>query len=247
MTNPAHTAIIIPCFNEAFRLKPEDFTEFIDTNEAYDLVFVDDGSSDDTFKKISEISELRPGNIQAIKLDTNKGKAEAVRFGINKILSQGKYNFVSFFDADLATPLEEIQWLMSHMKANEEISFCFGSRFKSLNANIERNTFRHFSGRIIATFISGILKLKVYDTQCGAKLFKSELADQIFHEAFISKWLFDVELLARASRIYGRNNINSYLKEVPLNTWIEQGDSKVKWTYMFKLPFDLMNIWWKYR
>ena len=115
-----------------------------------------------------------------------------------------------------------------------------------IGSHIERSEKRHYVGRIIATFIDNILKLKVYDTQCGSKLFTKELAELLFKEAFISRWLFDVELFARMINLYGRETALQKMLEIPLDKWINKDGSKVKMSYFFKLLIDLYKIRKKY-
>jgi hypothetical protein len=100
---------------------------------------------------------------------------------------------------------------------------------------------------ILSTFISWVLKLRVYYTQYGCKIIKRDLAIKLFQEPFISKWLFDVELFARIINIYGRPDCISRMIEIPLNKWTEKGGSKVEITYAFRLWFDLLRINRKYR
>lgn len=107
---------------------------------------------------------------------------------------------------------------------------------------IERSFFRHLIGRLIATFISNILSLKVYDTQCGCKLIKRDLALKIFKDQFISEWLFDVELFARIINLYGIDNCTDIMIEVPLLKWKEKGGSKIKFNYIFRVWTDLYKI-----
>ena len=95
---------------------------------------------------------------------------------------------------------------------------------------------------MIASFIAWQLDLDVYDTQCGCKIFTKQLSEKLFAEKFISKWLFDVELFHRTIKILGKENMASMCKEIPLKKWVEQGESKVKMTYFFKLWIDLLII-----
>ena len=81
---------------------------------------------------------------------------------------------------------------------------------------------------------SMVLKLPVYDTQCGAKLFSNSIASQIFNKPFISKWLFDIELFSRAIILYGRQAIKETVVEIPLNEWEDKAGSKIKTTYFIK-------------
>jgi hypothetical protein len=99
----------------------------------------------------------------------------------------------------------------------------------------------------VATFISNILDIKVYDTQCGSKLFTREISEELFQKKFISKWLFDVEIFYRIIHLFGREKAIKKMLEVPLKLWVEKGDSKVKFTYGFKLWFDLYKIGREYK
>jgi len=101
--------------------------------------------------------------------------------------------------------------------------------------------------RVIATSISKILKLKVYDTQCGCKIFEKELSETIFKDPFISKWLFDVEIFQRIILIYGRHQVLNKMVEIPLKRWIDKDGSKVKISYFFKMLMDLYSINKKYK
>ncbi|MDD5150199.1 MAG: glycosyl transferase family 2, partial [Flavobacterium sp.] len=95
--------------------------------------------------------------------------------------------------------------------------------------------------------ISNILDIKVYDTQCGSKLFTKEISEELFQKEFISRWLFDVEIFYRMIHFFGKEKAIEKMREVPLKLWVEKGDSKVKFTYGFKLWFDLFEISRKYK
>ena len=148
-------------------------------------------------------------------------------------------------DADLATSLEECYQLTNYVEG--KISLVFGSRILKLDNNIKRKWYRFFFGRLVATAISKSLKLHLCDSQCGCKIFDPSLADKIFVEPFLSKWLFDVEIFFRAIKIYGRKNIKEHIKEVPLNEWVDTPDSRVSPWYFFRLWLDLYKISKKYK
>lgn len=229
--------IVIPCYNESKRLPIQDFESFIDTNEIC-FCFVDDGSSDNTFAVLETLSKKFEEKVKVIRNISNVGKAESVRNGVLFSLSSQNFDFIGYFDADLATPLEEINHFMKFLEGSSNYSFALGSRIKRLGVKIERIAARHYMGRIFATFASLVLNLPVYDTQCGAKILSNELARQIFDKPFISKWLFDIELIARANILYP---VNVFI-EVPLNEWIEKGDTKIKFSDVLKFPVDLLKI-----
>jgi hypothetical protein len=191
----------------------------------------------------NECSEM----IHIVDLKSNSGKAEAVRCGINYILKNNKAPLVGYWDADLSTPLSEIPQFIHFLTEHQEILFLMGSRIKRLGANIKRSEIRHYFGRMFATAVSIILKLPVYDTQCGAKLIRREIAEKIFCEQFISRWLFDVELIARLIAKFGHIKVIGFIYEFPLNVWTDKGKSKLKGIDFLRAPYELMLINYKYR
>lgn len=232
-------SIVIPCFNEAKSLNIDEYQVFFKTNPNVSFCFVDDGSSDNTLQLLQK---LESNQIHLINLENNSGKAEAVRQGMLYCMKQCHSDYLAFFDADLSTPLTQIELLQNAITNDLNVEMAFGSRILTLGNRIDRKRSRFIIGRTIATFISNTLKIKVYDTQCGAKLFDKKLASQIFQKPFISRWLFDVELIFRVLDLYGRKEGVKKLKEVPLNIWEEKGNSKIKWTYGLKMWVDLYKI-----
>ena len=116
-----------------------------------------------------------------------------------------------------------------------------------LGSSIRRSVFRHYSGRVFATIVSNILNIPVYDSQCGAKLFRTEHAELIFSKPFLSRWFFDVELFARSIEHVGRQNTIDGVLESPLSQWHDQGQSKVTWVNVLQTPFELLRIFIFYR
>lgn len=244
MNKDHNIAIIIPCYNEGSMLELGVFRAFLAKHVNVSLCFVNDGSTDNT---LSVLNGLKSERVNIINLEKNQGKAEAVRAGINTILKEDKYNYIAYLDADLSTPLSEIFYLVEALEADPNLEMVFGSRILKVGSKIDRKWSRFLIGRVIATFISRALKLKVYDTQCGAKVFNSELAQEVFKEPFISSWLFDVEIMFRVLKLFGRSDGELKMKEIPLNIWEEKGNSKLKWTYGFKVFFDLYKIKKQYK
>ncbi|MCX6247700.1 MAG: glycosyltransferase [Bacteroidetes bacterium] len=239
--------IIIPYYNEAGRFPLDEFLEFLSHDQETCFCLVNDGSSDDTMKMLGSLYEKYPERILVCNLPTNKGKAEAVRAGMIMAMDHYISDYFGYFDADLATRLEEASRFLSLMKEKPALQYVFGSRVAILGVRIERKLYRHLIGRIIATFISNILHLMVYDTQCGAKLFTRSLAGSVFQTPFITRWLFDVEILARIIGICGRDKVEQVVRELPVTSWIDKGGSKVSWTYGFRIFFDLLKIRNHYR
>lgn len=239
----AKTTVVIPCYDEAHRLPTKVFAEHLESDPATDFLFVDDGSRDGTLHLLEQMAEKHPGRIHVLALPENRGKAEAVRHGVLEALEQDT-DFVGYLDADLSTPLREIGRLRSILEKKPEVEIVLGSRVQLLGRRIKRSAFRHYVGRFFATAAAWSLGLAVYDTQCGAKLFRSGKRTQgIFIEPFITNWTFDVELIARRIRA-GRENqwsdINSVLYELPLDEWTGVAGSKVR---PLDLPKALLGLW----
>jgi dolichyl-phosphate beta-glucosyltransferase len=234
--------IIIPFYNEEKRFDIEKFERFSESHSDIFFCLVNDGSSDRT---LSVISDLRSQNekITILNLLQNKGKAEAIRFGVNHMLASQEFEFIAFLDADFSAPLESIPYMLD---ASPGKSVILGSRIMYLGTTILRNSFRHYVGRVFATLASEMLNLPIYDTQCGAKIFSVEMAEIAFNSHFITTWLFDLELIMRIVNKYGWDYFSKNAKEVPLQEWIEKGGSKVKLSYMFRMPFDLLKVRRKY-
>lgn len=240
MSTQHDTSIVIPCYNEEKGISINEYSNFLENNPEAFICFVNDGSTDNTLEVLNVLKEKHPTQIHILSLEKNSGKAEAVRAGIKYCNKNSKHQYIGYLDADLATTLEEFIELRNHLKG--EIIFSFGSRIRKIGSTIDRENSRFLIGRVVATFISNILDIKVYDTQCGSKLFTREISEELFQKEFISKWLFDVEIFYRMIHLYGREKAIGKMLEIPLKLWVEKGDSKVKFTYGFKLWFDLFKI-----
>jgi len=238
--------IIVPCYNEETRLPVDVFLAYVRRVQGVHFCFVDDGSTDRTKVVLEQLQAQQPDRIEALILPRNLGKAGAVRAGMLHSASQS-FDYLGFFDADLATPLDAIADLTAVLDKNPALDLVMGSRIQHLGANIQRKLYRHYTGRVVATFISVVLKLPVYDTQCGAKVFRNRAVSALFGEAFISPWLFDVELLARLIRQYGRAGVLSRVVEQPLREWIEQSGSRISSSYVFKMWYELYRIHQTYK
>jgi glycosyltransferase involved in cell wall biosynthesis len=245
MLEPFELCIVIPCYNEEKRLNIKRYTSFLKKHKHVLICFVNDGSTDATLKILTKIKSNFSENVSVISMEENSGKAESVRVGIMQCNTNFNFKKIAYLDADLATTLEEC--LEISKQVTSEIVLAFGSRISKIDNNIERKKIRHFIGRIIATFISNQLKLNIYDTQCGCKIFERELSNKVFSEKFISKWLFDVELFHRVILLYNTEKMSVISREVPLKSWIDYDESKVKMTYFFKLWLDLYQIDKKYK
>ena len=238
------TCLVIPCYNEVNRLDIDEFLLFLNKSNHIYYLFVNDGSRDNTIKVLEKIKKNNPRRIKILNLLNNVGKAEAVRLGVLKAYSELDVEIIGFIDADLSTPFDQVEMLLSKFEAS--VFFVFGSRFQSLGTKIKRAKHRHFFGRIFATFASKIIGVKIYDTQCGAKFFKREVIKSIFEEPFLTKWIFDVELFMRL-KLYNDMPIELIAEEVPIRKWEDIKGSKIKLLDFTNVPFSLLKIYFKYK
>jgi dolichyl-phosphate beta-glucosyltransferase len=241
----AEAVVTVPCYNEADRLKSAIFIEFVREHREIMFIFVDDGSTDNTGQLLKSMSESEAANIRFITLETNRGKAEAVRQGtLSGIASGAKY--VGYWDADLATPLKSILEFLAELKKNSHLLLVMGARVQLLGRTILRNRYRHYLGRVFATLTSVVLRMPVYDTQCGAKMFlATESVALAFRDPFISRWVFDVEILARLV-CRGKVNPRVAIYEYPLLEWHDVTGSKIKPKDFWIALWDLARIHFAY-
>jgi len=243
--------LVVPCYNEAHRFAAKEFRAFLSQRTGTSLVFVDDGSTDDTLALLKQLQAQVPERVDVLSLSRNVGKAEAVRNGLRRALEFPNVSSAGFWDADLATPLSAVDDLLTVMTNDAEIQMVFGSRVKLLGRKIERRPLRHYLGRVFATCASIVLKLPVYDTQCGAKLFRAtpDLA-AVLRDPFCSRWIFDVEIIARFLQLYGgtspRRNLSQAIYEFPLYCWRDIPGSKVRPGDFLKAIRDLIVIHRRY-
>lgn len=238
------TVIVVPCYNEEKRLPAREFLDFVDSCGHISFIFINDGSTDNTGPIIDRLCEASSRRIATIHSKQNVGKAEAVRMGLIKAL-QSRPAYLGYWDADLSTPLREIDRLSSFMEKDTNIKAVFGARVQLLGRSVKRKAYRHYIGRFFATLISQLLRFPVYDTQCGAKVFRfDDNLIEILSAPFLTRWLFDVELLYR---IVCHSNMPSnpdvLIREEPLLQWKHVGGSKIGLGNALQILVEMFRIW----
>ncbi len=153
-------------------------------------------------------------------LERNVGKGEAIRQGFAFARRTGLLDHAEWFgywDADMSTPLTELDHFFDYARLYDldRVDGIFGSRVLRLGSRIERSPVRHYLGRVFTTLVDSMFELGCYDTQCGSKLFRTAIADEAFAEPFVSRWIFDIEILLR---LRGRRIV-----EYPLRAWRDVG------------------------
>jgi glycosyltransferase involved in cell wall biosynthesis len=240
---PKSVAIVVPCYNEEARLDHAELLRLAQARQELSLLLVDDGSSDGTAGALERLRAVAPERVAVHRLARNQGKAAAVREGLRLALERGAV-VVGYVDADLSTPVDEILRLVRVIEASTA-QVVLASRVRLLGRDIQREALRHYLGRVFATLASLTLRLPVYDTQCGAKLFRAGAALGVALEApFRSRWIFDVELIARLAEGGPRAAPlppAAFLEE-PLRAWRDVGGSKLRARAMIRAGLQLLAM-----
>ena len=239
------TWFVVPCFNEANRLRTDLFDAFLQNESStVGFVFVDDGSTDNTPEILRRLCDDYPTRLRLVTLGSNCGKAAAVRQGLNTVLADSP-SFVGYWDADLSAPLEEIAGLQAVMNRRPGIDVVLGIRLRISGHHIRQGWLRHQLGRIFAVAASQVLDRRFLDTQCGAKLFRvTPTLRAALLIPFRSRWIFDIELLLRCrSAVDAPGGRFGRVYEYPLETWISQGQSKLKPWYYAWSAVELVGVY----
>lgn len=225
-------SVVIPAYNEASRILPTLFSRihhFASRRLSHEIIVVDDGSRDTTAALVREVSR-RLGSVRLICLPSNLGKGAAVRAGVRNATGE----LVLIEDADGATPIGEFESLRAAIEAGADIAI--GSRQPSEHTRVERRVKRWIMGRTFAFLVNSWAVPGLADTQCGFKLFRSEVARRIFALQSLDGFAFDVETL-RLARM-----LDFEIAEVPIN-WADVAGSKVNLVRdSLRMLWDVLRI-----
>jgi len=217
--DPLDLTIVIPAFNESLRISPylTRIASYLDRRgRSHEIIVVDDGSQDGTSAVVHALTTTNP-RIRLLRLEQNRGKGCAVRTG----MLQARGNLVLFADADGATAIQELERLEAALAAGADLAIgsrtlATGLKGYTVVARWHRTVLGNTFNRIVRQL--GVQGFR--DTQCGFKLFRREMAQDLFSVACVDSYGFDLEILYIAARRGYR------ITEVPVN-WSDQAGSKV--------------------
>ena len=236
--------LVIPCYNEAKRIDIGYISRILmDWQEWLTVLFVDDGSTDETGRILGNICIQ---NAKVLSLKSNSGKAEAVRQGLIHLMNRDDFDLIGYWDADMSTPLETLPNMLDIANLKPNLLAVIGSRVKLCGRDINRNFKRHYVSRIFVSIVNFLLDLMIYDTQCGAKIFKPDALAGELNRKFVSKWIFDIEILLRIRQKTGME-MSEWLYEYPLEKWTDVTGSKLNWTALPKSTVDLIKIFYRFK
>jgi dolichyl-phosphate beta-glucosyltransferase len=216
-------SIVIPAFNEQVRLpdtlrRVERYLQ--ESNWAFhEILIVDDGSTDGTCNAAAAFASANP-NIRVLRNPGNRGKGFSVRHGMLEAIGEWRL----FSDADLSTPIEELEKLwravsQGNVQGNSEIAIGSRALDRSL-IGVHQPGYRETMGRVFNAVMRAATGLPISDTQCGFKLFRGDVAQEVFSRQILERFGFDAEVLYIASRRHYR------IAEVPVR-WNHVEGSKV--------------------
>ncbi len=213
-----YLSIVVPAYNEEKRLGAslKRMLAYFDSQSySFEILVVDDGSTDGTCSLVDTIAGCRQ-QVKLLRYEKNQGKGHAVRYG----MLRASGSRVLFSDADLATPIEEVEKLLARM--DEGCDVAIGSRDVPGSELVLRQPgLREFSGRAFNKLVQVMAVPGIHDTQCGFKLFTQATCRNVFSRSKVNDWAFDVEALHIAVKLLGLR-----VQEVPIR-WAHQAGSKI--------------------
>jgi len=224
-------SIVIPAYNEEKVIKRsiKKIVKYCSSHfEDYEIIVVDDGSVDNTRQLVSKLISKNP-RIKINKKRSNRGKGYSVKEGV---LMASK-ELVLFTDADLSTPIEELDKFLPHISSYDII---IAERTKKELLLKRQPFYRELSGMVFNLILRILFKIPFKDTQCGFKLFKKEAALRLFKNLQTPGFAFDVEVIMRAIML------NYKILSIPV-IWENDEQSKVKlFKDSFKMFFEIMKL-----
>ncbi len=230
-------SIVIPAYNEAQRIGGtlEKIREYINSKPfAFEVIAVDDGSTDRTSDLLQEAAAHFPA-MRALRNDHNRGKGYSVRRGV--LEAQGR--FVLFTDADLSAPIEEADKLLAALGSSGADAAVGSRALRRDLIGVHQPWFREFGGRCFNLLVRLLTGLKISDTQCGLKLFRSASTRRAFELQRVEGFGFDPELLFLIERLGGK------VVEEPVR-WNDNPATKVHFIRdASRMLLDLVALRWR--
>jgi len=235
--------LIVPCFNEALRLDPKYYEDLLTQTEV-SLVFINDGSTDNTLNLLTALKNRNPGRIILVSLQNNLGKANAIREGMLLFHNSLDKNpdFLGYLDADCAFGISDIKKLfeISTNKKIGEYDVISMARIDLAGRSVQRKRYRQIIGRILGIFLRLTLpNFKMYDTQTGLKIFRCQSSlFQALDNQFETRWFIDLEIILRLQQ----TKPNLLIWEEPCDKWQDIDNSKIEGKQVFQVIRDMLIL-----
>lgn len=230
-----YLSLIVPAYNEENRLPAtlNRIAEYMGQRDfSYEMIVVDDGSRDATREVVREFQRQHEW-VRLLTYDdehdkpANRGKGFAVRQGVLHAAGRD----VLFSDADLSTPIEELEHLLPPISRGDCDITIASRALPESNLAVHQPWYREWMGRTFNRFVQRVIHTEIHDTQCGFKAFRGDVAKRLFGLAQIDGFGFDPEILFLAQKFKYR------VREIPV-TWQHQDDSRVN---PLLAPLEMMS------
>lgn len=226
-------SIVIPAYNEASRITSslQAIHEYLHAkNFSAETIVVDDGSTDDTVK----IASSQPG-VRILRNPANRGKGYSVRHGV----LQARGELILFTDADLSAPIEELDKLLAALESSHADAAVGSRALQRELIGAHQSALREWGGRFFNLLVRLFSGLKIYDTQCGFKLFRAASTRRAFELQRVERFGFDPEVLFLIERLGGK------VVEVPVR-WNHNPATKVHYLRdSLHMALDLIVLRWR--
>jgi glycosyltransferase involved in cell wall biosynthesis len=232
---PLELSLVIPAYNEQQMIAAtlETLLQFLQMRfESFEILVVDDGSTDETVHVVRQFSGTRP-KVRLLEQGTNRGKGRAIQRGVQESLGE----YILFMDADLPYDLAAVDVFMTALRSKYDLAI--GSRHMPGSRIQGVPLLRYITGQVFSLLVAALMFPGIRDTQCGLKGFRAEAARQIFKRVSIRKFGFDVEALYIARK-------HKYaILPIPVQMTGFRSDSRVRLLHDSSRMFiDLFTIRW---
>ena len=211
-------SLVVPAYDEADRLPPslERIRAYLDgSGEEYEVIVVDDGSSDCT-AEVAERSAASWPQLQVLRLTENIGKGGAIRAGMLRARGDQR----AFSDADLSTPIDNLPKLRSQLSGRCHVAIASRAA-PGARVAVHQQRRRELMGKTYNRILRLVALPGIRDSQCGFKVFTADAAVSCFEPLRTMRFGFDAEVLVRARRM------GWTIAEVPVSGWRHVEASRV--------------------
>lgn len=218
----------MPCYNEELRLPRtiENIERYLDArNAAYELILVDDGSGDGT-RQLMDAAAAHHQSVRVEALPRNRGKGRALAVGV----AAAKGDEILVTDADLSTPIEELEKLQAALNSGAGVAIA-SRALRESRVEVSQPLYRVLMGKVFNLIVQAVLLPGIWDTQCGFKLFRADIARPAFAALTTDGFGYDPEVLFRARKQGVK------IAEVPV-VWRNSAPTKVS---AVRSSFDMLR------
>jgi dolichyl-phosphate beta-glucosyltransferase len=190
-------SVVVPCYNEEERLPRtiEQIERFLDARKTdYELILVDDGSADGT-RQVMDAAARSHTSVRVEALPRNRGKGRALAVGVEA----AKGDEILVTDADLSTPIEELDKLQASLNAGAGVAIA-SRALRASRVEVSQPIYRVLMGKGFNLIVQAVLLPGIWDTQCGFKLFRGDVAHRVFANLTTDGFGYDPEVLYRARK-----------------------------------------------